>query len=369
VKIKRVLHLPNTLAKESGIVSSIMNYYRFIDRTKIQFDFLCFETDKSTCKDEIEAMGGRVYYIPETKNIIKFNRYVEEFFKESSKEYIAVHYHAISIWNLALGVAKKHGLKHRIVHSHATVYADKPLNAIRNRIMCLPIKKQANLYFACSKAAGEFMYGKKYIQKDRVYILNNAIDVDKFKYDEQIRKSIREDLNIEDKYVVCHIGRFAHQKNHSFLVEIFKEIKKIHDNTVLLLIGDGILKDNIMQQVIDLGISEDVKFLGMCDDVHNMLQAADVFLLPSFFEGLGIVLIEAQAAGVPCIASDVVPEEAKASDLIEFVSLSEKARIWAEIVIKYVGRNRTNTVENVRNAGFDIKLEVINLEKFYLDLK
>ena len=232
-------------------------------------------------------------------------------------------------------------------------------------------KRYATHYFCCSELAGRWLFGNKTYDQGKVYLLNNAIDVDKFKYDEKIRKEKRKELNIKDnQLVIGHIGRFVQQKNHEFLIDIFNEIYKQDKNAILLLIGEGPLKEEIQNKVNELGLDKNVKFLGQRSDANELYQAMDLFLFPSLYEGLGMVLIEAQCAGLPCIASIEVPQIAKISDKFVFENLKENPKKWADICLKFLKEKsiRKNSEKSLNIQNYNIKNEAKKLKNKYNDL-
>lgn len=368
-KVKRVLHLPYSLSRGSGIMGIIMNMYRNINRNRIQFDFLCFKKVEDSYEDEISAMGGGIYYIdePRLRTLLRYKKEVDVFFKQYAKQYVAVHYHAISIAAYCLTSARKYGVSNCISHSHATMYGDKKISAIRNYIISLPLKRQANIYFACSKAAGEVLYGNKLMKQEKVRILNNAVDTDKFQYNSNVRVEYREKFGWDNKFVVGHVGRFNEQKNHDLLIDIFYELKKKKIESILVLVGEGPLKSKIEEKVKDLGLIEDVIFLGARSDVAQLLQGMDIFVLPSFFEGLPVSGIEAQAAGLPCVMSDSITKEVALID-VDFLSVSCDAKEWAEKILKYSLYERVDTKATLKDLSFDIKNEAQKLEEYYMEL-
>lgn len=364
----RILHVVSSLSSGSGVMSVIMNYYRNINREKIQFDFLFFCQMPNTFSKEINELGGNVYFLPKPTLTRFFTIYkiYKWFFQENARKYKAVHLHEVYLNSFIFPLAKKYGVKQLIVHGHSTRYSDKKLNAIRNRILCLFIKKQANIYFACSKAAGEFLYGKRMINSDKFTVLKNAVDVDRFQYNQETRFKIRRETNIDEMFVVGHVGRFVEAKNHDFLLKIFVEIKNIKPNSVLMLVGDGPLLDYIKFQVEKLGIGDSVLFLGMKKNIEEYMQAMDVFVMPSLFEGLPVTGIEAQAAGLPCFLSDTITRELAIAN-VHFLSLTIKADEWAGEIIKCSNNFvRKDTKNELTNAGFNIKYEAKRLEKLYM---
>lgn len=224
----RILHVVSKLSLNSGVMNVIMNYYRHIDRTKIQFDFLYFEKRNPDFKDEIKNLGGNIFFVnkPSLKHIYRTYKEFNSFFSNNYAKYTAVHLHEIYLVNFISHFCKKYDIKHLITHAHTTKYSDNPKNALRNRIMCLGLKHSATDYFACSKAAGEFYYGKENVESGLVKVIPNAIDLKKYKFNQIIRDKVRKILNIEDKFVIGHIGRMAPPKNQKFLLQIFKKVKK-----------------------------------------------------------------------------------------------------------------------------------------------
>ncbi|KGE18326.1 glycosyltransferase family 1 protein [Paenibacillus wynnii] len=366
----KVLHVVSTLSRSSGVMSFIMSYYRNINRSSIQFDFLYWVDSNGTYAEEIEELGGRVYFVKKpgfSKNSF-FS--ILSFFKDNSDKYKILHLHEVYLNSLFSILGRKYGVRHIISHSHTTKYSDKKINAIRNRILCLPLKKNVDAYFACSQAAGNFLYGKRLMKQGKIKIINNAVDSKKFEFNEKIRTKVRNNLKLDKELVIGHVGRFNKQKNHEFLIEIFSEVFKKNKNSILLLIGMGPLEEEIKEKVKLYSLSDQVLFLGQREDVRDLLHAMDVFVLPSIFEGLGIVLIEAQMTGLQCYTSDIVPIEAKVTENISYLSLKSAASVWAERILETKNDSvRTNETNKIRNAGFDIRIEAKKLESYYLKMK
>lgn len=369
--MKKVLYIPG--GRPTGGVGTFMyNYQKNFNEDKIKVDYLFFTNNKDGIFDEkVKKLGSNVYILQELKysNIRVIYRELNKFFCEHKGEYDIVHVHSPNIAILCLPIAKKYGIKNLIVHSHATMYSDKVINSIRNRILCIPIKKIANIYFSCSKDAGKFLYGKHYMENGKVTVINNAIDCMSFKYNNQVRDEVREVLSIQNKLVIGHVGRFCEQKNHKFLIEIFNEIKKKNTDSILLLVGDGPLIEKIKDQVISMKIEEDVIFLGQRSDINKILQAIDIFILPSLYEGLPLIGIEAQASGLPCFMADTITQEANIND-VQYFSLNESANNIANKILNYYSRFiRKDSTNKIKLAGFDIKVEAKKLECFYRNLK
>ena len=342
-----------------GVEAVIMNYYRNIDRSKVQFDFICDEDSTNIPYDEIKKLGGRVIICPPYQKIFEYERFLIDLFKK--KKYKIVHSNINTLSIFPLRAAKKAGVPIRIAHSHSTTNKKEWKKNLMKQVLRPFSKKYATDYFACSELAGRWLFGDKTFEQGKVTIINNAIDLDKFKYDEKIRKEKRKELNInDDTLVVGHIGRFVAQKNHTFLIDIFNELHKKEKNSILLLIGQGPLMGEIKQKVETIGISDSVKFLGQRDDVNELYNAMDLFLFPSLYEGLGMVLIEAQANGLPCITSTVVPKIADIANNVQFYGLNDSIDIW----LKNYDTNRFKFMH--KNCIYNIKKEVEKLEKYYL---
>lgn len=361
----RILHFVSSLDKGSGVMGVIMNYYRNIDREKIQFDFIYFIDKDVTYHEEISKLGGFIYRLSTPKNTLKFVKDFKNSFFNS--QYSILHLHEVYLNSLVNPIARYCGISKIISHSHATRYSDKKLNAIRNRILCIPINKNTTYRMACSKAAGAFLYGRKVINENNIYILNNAIDCDKFRYSLSVRMEKRNELKLDHKLVIGHVGRFNEQKNHIFLINVFAEIYKKQKNAILILVGDGPLKEKVQDLVKKFGLEENVLFLGLRNDVNQIIQAMDVFVLPSVYEGLPVIGVEAQAAGLPCIMSDAITKEIDFTN-VTFVSLKKKPEYWAEKIISAFKEERKNTIDVLTEVGFNIKVEVRKLEEFYLNI-
>lgn len=369
----KILHILATLDKGSGVANVVMNYYRNIDKNRIQFDFLYFvKTEKNYIK-EIEKNGGNVFFMekPSIRGYKKYKNFIHGFFSKHEGTYSAIHLHEAYLNLFVFPVAKKYGIKNCISHVHTTKYSDKKLNSLRNRILCFPLRKQATILMACSKAAGAFYYGSRAIKEKKIIVLNNAILCNIFRFNPTVRENYRQKLKIENKLVVGHVGRFNEQKNHLFLISIFKKVLERNPESVLLLIGNGKLKNMIKKEVIRAGLEDQVLFLGERNDVPYLMQAMDVFILPSLFEGLPVSGIEAQASGLPCVFSDTITREVSINDVL-YLGLHEKPEIWAENVYKMalnnIEKNRIIGEVNVKKAGYDIEIQSQLLENFYQKL-
>ena len=362
----RVLHMVSTLSNGSGVMGFIMNVYRNINRNKIQFDFIYFDNEERsiTYIDEILKLGGKVNYITKPNNLRNINEFKNELSEILKKEnYKIIHLHEVYLNKFVNDEAKKVVGAKVIAHSHATKYSDNKIKAIRNKILCFNLKKNVDIFFACSKAAGKFLYGKKAFYENRVFVINNAIEIDKFKYNENIRNKVRKELNLEEKFVIGNIGRFAKQKNHKFLIDIFYEVKKKKENAFLLLIGEGDLRESIEKKIEKLNLRNSVLFLSSRKDVNEILQGMDVFVLPSLYEGLPVSVIEAQTSGLPCIISNKVTDEVNIIDC-KFLSITN-AKVWCKYILKSEDHIRVDTNESITKAGYDIKYEALRIQNIY----
>ena len=305
---------------------------------------------------------------PSLKHIYRTYKEFNFFLSNNYAKYTAVHLHEVYLVHFISYFCKKYGIKHLITHAHTTKYSDNPKNALRNRMMCLGLKKSATDYFACSKAAGEFYYGKEAVANGLVKVIPNAIDLEKYKFNQAIREKIRKSLNIEDKFVVGHIGRMAPPKNQKFLLQIFKKVKKERTNSILLMIGNGPLKKEIESEIKRLNLQDSVILLGVRNDVPNLLMAMDVFVLPSLSEGLGIVAMEAQASGLKCILSDKVPVETDMGGA-KYISLQTYCKQWASAILNCEKKhNRNSYLSNLIKNGYSIKESVEALQNYYIKL-
>lgn len=368
----KVLHVISRLHQGSGIANVIMNYYRNINRNIVQFDFLVTSTDNGEeYVSEIEKYGGKIYYFPKLR-LTNANNFIKEmncFFGEHKNEYIAVHSHFFQLDGIIFRIAKKYGIKECISHSHNSRYSDYKIKSLRNFIMSLPLKKEATRWMACSKSAGKFLFGKKFYDSPKSLILNNAIDCKKFIFNQEIGENKKKELGLENKFIIGHIGRFSPQKNHEFLINVFKIIKEKQNNAFLVLVGTGPLTESIKKLVKDNQLVDDILFLGQRNDVSDLLQMFDVMVFPSRYEGLGIALIEAQVSDLPCVYSDVIPEEVNILDSNEILSLDENYEVWADAVLKYQNHKRSNnTLKDIERAGYNIVVEAQKLEEFYMSL-
>ena len=361
----RILNL-FTIMNRGGAETMVMNYYRNIDRTKVQFDFMVHRKEEGAYDDEIESLGGKIYRMPAIRpwSDASYRKEIRKFYAEH-KEYRIIHSHMSELGYYDFSEAERAGIPIRICHAHNRPYGIDLKTPFRwyykRRIM-----PHITHMFMCGEESGEWLFGKK--NKDKFIQLNNAIDAEKYTYNCVKRQEIRETFGIsENQIVVGHVGRFDPQKNHKFIIDIFAEVQKQDKNAVLLLVGDdkSAIGKEIHQKVEQLGL-QNVIFTGVRSDVSDLMQAMDVFLFPSLFEGLSVASVEAQAAGLPVLISDGVPIECKKTNLVRQINLKSGATVWAEAVINAAKIQRKNTFEEIKNAGFDIKENVLKLQEFYI---
>ena len=366
----KVLHFVSTPAIWSGVMSVIMNYYRHIDRSRVQFDFLCFLPCEESYEKEINELGGQVFFISKPSASPHTLKELTAFFKRHQGEYQWLHNHEVYLSFLLKPISEHYGIKDFIVHSHATRYSDRKWAAVRNRILCFPIRFMKCHRFACSKAAGAFLFGKRLVEKGDVYILYNAIDTEKFRYNPQKRKEIRELYGIaEDTFLIGHIGRFVTQKNHSYLLEILSLVSQKHKNISLLLVGNGPLLPQIMNMGIELGVHKYIIYAGYHENVADYLDAMDIFVMPSLYEGFPCTCIEAQANGLPCIISNNITKEICINANVEMLSINKNdIELWTYIILNYRNMKRIAydiVSRSIYKSEFEINMTGKKLEKYY----
>lgn len=366
----KVLHVVSCMNR-AGEETFIMNIYRHIDRSKVQFCFLCSQTGPADYDQEIYNLGGEIYYLPTiSKSLGPFSYFKEimiraKWFADNRDKFDLVHvhtYHALNVL-IELVACRFAGVKKVIVHSHNTqaphIYLHKFCRAL------------SHLYnfrkFACGIAAGKWLFGEKTFNKGEVYIVPNGIDTKKFIFNEKLRHEYRQMLGIDGKIVLGHIGRFDEQKNHSFLLNIFKAFHLRNNNSVLLLIGRGKLQKYIKQKVEEKGLSDSVIFLGVRNDIPALISAMDVFVFPSLYEGLSVCSIEVQCNGLPIVTSDIPSmKEANIAGCMMFCSLTDSADVWADKISSITQYDRISFMQKILDKGYDISHIASKLQESYL---
>ncbi len=354
--------------RHGGIQQFLMEVTKQMDKTKFEVHLLSLDDGENYPLEQEIAKNNVVFHklhniwIKTPIDFFKYKKAINKFFEEN--QFDIVHLNGTSKNYLLLKCAEEHGVKVRISHAHSTNFMSKNVikrffgNILKNKII-----KYSTLFFACSKAAGEWLFENK----EGVLIIPNAVDYEKYKYDKDIRNNIRKDLKIDkDTFVVGHVGRFTYVKNHKFLIDIFSEIKKTNNNSVLVLVGVGELEDTIKKYIDEKKIKDSVIFLGFRNDVNKVLQAFDCFVMPSLYEGLPLVCVEAQAAGLPCYVSDTITPEVKISNALSFISLQNDEKQWAATICSS-DNNRKNTKKELQENGYILENMVANLSKIYVD--
>lgn len=340
-------------------MSVVLNYFKNMPED-IKFDAVYFKEFPESRKSDIEALGGRVYKLSRPTLKSFFGSDWDRFFKEHKGEYEAVHIHAPHLACLIVPTAKKYGIRKIAVHCHSTWYSLFRKNRLRNRLLSVPVKYMNVQRIGCGKKAGRFWYGRSKFE-----VLPNAVECEKFRLDICKREQKRKELGIDGKNVVGHLGRVSPpQKNHPFLIKVFAEICRLNENSVLVCIGADMTAE-LKELAESLGVLDKIMFLGQRRDVPELLSAMDVFVFPSFYEGLPVSVVEAQAAGLPVVMSDSVTDEVCCTDKIVTLSLEESEKVWAETAIEYAAKGVSDTYEQMKKAGWDIKNTAVMLENYY----
>lgn len=350
-----------------GVEAVVMNYYRHIDREKIQFDFICDNDSTNIPYEEIEKLGGKVILVPPYQKVFEYQKQMIKVLREGGYKIVHSHINTLSVFPLR--AAKKAGVPVRIAHSHSTTNKVEWKKNLMKQALKPFAKVYPTDYFACTEHAGRWLFGNKEYDNGNVVVINNGIDVDAYAFNEETRVEKRKELKLKDTDIaIGHIGRFMKQKNHEFLIDVFNELHKENTNYKLVLIGQGPLEEEMKQKVKELQIEDSVMFLGQKTDANKYYQAFDLFLFPSIYEGLGMVFVEAQAAALPSIASTEVPEIAKVTDRAYFISLDENITIWTNKVKEVINQERKVDIQKIKEAGYDIVTEAKKLESRYLEL-
>ena len=353
-----------------GMETMIMNYYRNMNRNKIQFDFLITAKEKCFYEDEINQLGGKIYRITSrSTNILKNRKELKEFFKNN--KYSVVEFHQGITYYYPLKMAKKYGVKIRIIHNHGIDRKFLKKYRIYNELFAKKrISNLATNYFSCSEEVNNQLFSNKILKQGNIKIVPNAIDIEKYKYNKIARKEIRQELKIdENTKVYGHIGTFTYPKNHKFLLEIFEKINKKEKESKLVLIGSGILESDIKRKVTENGLQEKVIFLGIRNDIEKVLSAIDCFLFPSIFEGIPLTLIEAQANGVPIIMSNTISDKVLINSNCNRISLNNESE-WIKMSLETISESETDRINRnkmVAQTKFNIKTQAKKLQEIYLE--
>lgn len=353
-----------THMNRGGLETMIMNYYRKINKSKVQFDFLTHrpESEKKDYDDEIRSMGGNIYHIGTLNPFsCSYKSELKTFF-QSHPEYKVIHVHQDCMSSVILKVAKECGINVRIAHCHSS-NQDKNIKYLVKLVYKNFIPTYATSMISCGKKAGEWMFGKN----AKFLVLPNAIDTNRYAFSQNMRNTMRQELGFNDDDIVLgHVGRFCEVKNHTFILKLFKCIHDQDENYKLVFVGNGELFDEIKKEADELGLFSFIQFLGLRSDVPNLLQAMDVFLLPSLYEGLPVSIVEAQAAGLKCYISDKVPTDCSLTDLVKQISLDSSVEDWANEIMKERFVNRSEYKEIIVASGYDIEKNATFLENYYI---
>lgn len=354
-------------AANGGVESVINNYYKFIDKNKFQFDFYVDSVSGIIRKEKIEALGGRVFITPRYQDsMIAFQKYLFEQFKK--EKYLIVHSNMNALSYFVLKIAKKADVPIRIAHSHSTANKKELIKTAIKDVLRLKSKTYATDYFACSEVAGRWLFGNKAFDKGQVKIINNGIEIEEFKFSQEKRITARKEVGIpEDAFVIGNIGRFVKQKNQAFLIDVFKGVLEKRDNAYLLFVGEGPLEQSLINKAKELKVDNRVIFAGTHKHPARFYDAMDVFALPSLYEGLGMVGVEAQANGIRCIFSDNVPNEVDCSNTSLFISIVS-AEPWVNCILEQPNESfneRSEEYKKIIGGKFDISLETLRLQSFY----
>jgi len=361
---KRILVVLPSINQANGASSYILNYYKKIDSNLIHMDFLVVKKSEKKCYENILKKGDTVFELIKGKeSLFKYLKRIDRFFEENASNYDIIHCHTYNSGAFILRSAKKHGISKRILHSLVTVSSDILSHRIVNSFLIPIARFYATDYFACSKLAGKFLFRNK-----KFTIINIAIEAEKYKFDENIRKQIRKELKIENDFVIGNVGRLCNQKNQIFLLKVFKEINNKLKNAKLLIVGDGSLDNKLKNFVKENNMEKNVIFLGVRSDLEKIYNAMDVFCLTSLYEGLPVVGVQAQYNGLPCVFSKNITNEVKITSNVDFVNLKEPVNLWSDAILKF--KNMNQRPDNTREISqkYNIDKEYITLQNIYLEM-
>lgn len=365
--MNRILHVVNTM-NVGGTETVLMNIYRRIDRLKLQFDFVVHMPEEGVYEAEIDSLGGRVFRVEKyhVKNYLTYSHWWRSFLAEHP-EYRIVHCHQGSVAPVCLHEVNRAG-RISIAHSHATRNPKRSLRTIVWEANSWPTRLVAKNFLACSEEAGTDRFGKGVVGSSRFHVMRNGIDISRFEFNVRRRREVRRNLGIaESTFVVGHVGRFSEEKNHALLIDAFAEVARRKPGSSLLLVGGGALEAWVRKRVTSVGLDGRVMFLGVRPNIEDYYSAMDVFLFPSHWEGLGMVAVEAQASGLPVVASEAVPTLADVgAGLFERLSLDEPAEAWARAILSHVGESRdARSADAARRAGYDVADVASWLQDYY----
>lgn len=348
-----------------GIETMLMNFYRNVDREKVQFDFLANKPAPGDYDEEIRSLGGRIFISPGFMSYRKYLAYMTDLFRKHP-EYRIIHTHNGSLMLYALLSAKQNKIPVRIAHAHATAVPFGLKNELK-KLMRPMIKYVATDYWGCSDAAGTFYFSEKRWNNGHE-LIHNAINVDDFTFNRAARDAIRGQYGFGDKLVLGHVGRLTPQKNQKMILDVFAELHRLNANTHLVMVGTGELEQQMKQHTAELGIADAVTYTGVQTNVNEWYSAFDVFIMTSINEGLPVVAVEAQASDLPCMMSSSITSEVKVTDNVRFLNIQDDPLVWAKAILDLPPRERTSRAPDLQRAGYDIQQEAQRMQNLYLDL-
>ncbi|TYQ15961.1 UNVERIFIED_CONTAM: glycosyltransferase involved in cell wall biosynthesis [Acetivibrio alkalicellulosi] len=359
----RVLIIMTTTMEISGITMSVMNYYRYMDKNDMSIDFIAPNVVPKRIRDEIELNNGKIFeLLMRRRNPIKYFNTMRKIISEGKYDIVHAHGNSCTL-ALEMLAARLEAVKVRIAHSRNTTCVHRLIHKLLRPIFDTSYTDG----FACGVEAGKWLF-----RRNKFTVIKNGNDIDKFAFNQKTRQEYREKYKLNGKKVIGHVGYFNYQKNHEFLIEVFNDLVKINPEYVLLLVGDGSLKEDIKSKVKKLGLENQVIFIGKSLEVERLVQAMDIMVLPSRYEGLPNVVVEWQIACLPCLVSDKVTKEVKLTDLVEFMPLEAGSKEWANKInkIKLIDRNliKDSIVKQITRAGYNVKENAKELKKLYIEL-
>ena len=347
----------------SGGVESIMfSYYRFLDKSKYQYDFVYEESSDFDLPDDILSMGAGAFKVPDVSSPFAYMNAIEKIIKNGNYKIIHSNLNTLSVFSLF--VAQKCKVKYRILHNHTTSSGVEKKRDLLKKVLRPFARMFANKHCACSDLAARWMYGDRAVDNGKATVFRNGVDVEKFMYSEDYRREIRREFNLENKKVIGHIGRFVTTKNHLFIIDTFCECLKKDKKSVLMLVGNGELFEDVKSYAKEKGIEDSVIFTGVRNDVHKLYSAFDVFILPSLYEGLPVVGMEACASGVPVIFADTITRECAISENISFLPITDPA-LWADKIQSVNCADREAEAVKMVSGSYNIRRCVKELEEYY----
>lgn len=358
----KVAHIVGKL-KKAGVEAVVFTYLRNMDLDGISVDVL-YDADSTVLPPEdLERIGIRFIRIPPYQKVFSYMKEIRRLCRDNKYDIVHTHMNALSVFSLL--AAKQGRVPCRICHNHSTTSKFEKKKDLMKKVLRPSAKFFATDYAACSQLSARWMYGDKRVDNGEVTVFNNAIDLDRYKYSDSARAEVRRELGLDGAFLVGHVGRFMDQKNHAFLVDIFAELVRLRDDARLLLIGDGENLEAVKEKIQRLGLSDKVVFKGILPDVERYYSAMDVFLLPSLYEGLPVVALEAQATGLPCVISDSVTVECAVIEQVEFLPVNRDADRWARVVSGSCAGDREESNRIFRNGIFNIENSAFQLREYY----